>query len=81
MRKIITDATFGKNLQKLRLEAGLTQEQTIAKLQVLGSPITRATYSFIEMGRGNIYISDLVGLKQIFGVEYAAFFADILPMR
>jgi len=81
MKKIITDNTFGQNLQKIRLAKGLTQEQTVAKLQLLGSPLTRGTYSLIEMGRGNIYISDLVGLKQIFNIEYAEFFDGVLPAR
>ena len=81
MRKIISDVTFGQNLQKIRLSKGLTQEQTVTKLQLLGSPLARGTYSLIEMGRGNIYISDLVGLKQIFNVDYADFFTGIPPMR
>ena len=81
MKKIITDDPFGNNLQKIRLAKGLTQEQTVAKLQVLGSPMTRGTYSLIEMGRGNIFISDLVGLKQIFNVDYSAFFEGISSAR
>ena len=81
MKKILTDDLFGKNLQKIRLAKGLTQEQTVAKLQVLGSPLTRGTYSLIELGRGNIYVSDLIGLQQIFNVDYAEFFEGILPMR
>ncbi|MCL2124225.1 MAG: helix-turn-helix domain-containing protein [Desulfovibrionaceae bacterium] len=81
MKKIITDNTFGQNLQKIRLAKGLTQEQTVAKLQLLGSPLTRGTYSLIEMGRGNIYISDLVGLKQIFNIGYAEFFDGVLLAR
>ena len=51
MRKIITDNIFGKNLQKIRVAKRLTQEQTVAKLQLLGSPLTRGTYSLIEMGK------------------------------
>ena len=81
MKKIITDDSFGKNLQKIRLTRGLTQEQTVARLQVLGSPLTRGTYSLIELGRGNIYVSDLVGLQQILNVDYSEFFQGILPMR
>ena len=81
MKKIITDSTFGNNLQKIRLARGFTQEQTVAKLQVLGSPLTRGTYSLIELGRGNIFISDLVGLKQIFNADYSEFFEGIPPMR
>lgn len=81
MKKIITDNVFGQNLQSIRLSRGLTQEEAVAKLQVLGSPLTRGTYSLIELGRGNIFISDLVGLKQIFNVDYAEFFEGIPPMR
>lgn len=81
MRKVIIDETFGKNLQRIRHSCGLTQEQTIAKLQVLGSPLSRGTYSLIEMGRGNIFISDLVGLQRVFNVEYSEFFKGITPSR
>ena len=81
MKKIITDNIFGQNLQKIRLAKGLTQEQTVTRLQLLGSPLTRGTYSLIEMGRGNIYISDLVGLKQIFNVDYSVFFDGVPPIR
>ena len=77
MTKILTDMTFAQNLKKIREASGLTQEQVIAKLQLLGSPLSRSSYSLIEMGRGNIYISDLVGLQQIFHVDFADFFAGI----
>jgi len=81
MQKMIMNPVFAKNLQNIRLSRGFTQEQTVAKLQLLGSPLSRGTYSLIEMGRGNIFISDLVGLRQVFGVEYADFFAGISPCR
>lgn len=81
MRKIIIDATFGNNLQRIRTNCGLTQEKTVARLQVLGSPLSRGTYSLIEMGRGNIFISDLVGLQQVFNVDYSEFFKGISPSR
>jgi transcriptional regulator with XRE-family HTH domain len=81
MRKVITDDSFGNNLQNMRVTKGLTQEQTVAKLQVLGSQIARGTYSPIEMGRGNIYISDLVGLQQIFNVDFSAFFEGVPTAR
>ncbi len=79
--KLLTTKTFGQNLQRIRTSCGLSQEQTIARLQVLGSPLSRSTYSLIELGRGNIYVSDLVGLKQIFQVDYAEFFKDIPAER
>ncbi len=79
--KVLTNNTFGQNLQRIRTSCGLSQEQTVARLQVLGSPLSRSTYSLIELGRGNIYVSDLVGLKQIFQVDYSEFFKDIPAER
>lgn len=79
--KLLNNEIFGKNLQRIRMSCNLTQEQTVAKLQVLGSPLSRSTYSLIELGRGNIYVSDLVGLQQIFQVDYSEFFKDISTMR
>lgn len=81
MTKLLNHEKFGRNLQRIRVSCGLTQEQTVAKLQVLGSPLSRSTYSIIEMGKGNIYMSDLVGLQQIFQVDYAAFFEEIPVSR
>ena len=77
MQKILTNDKFCQNLKRIRKEKGLTQEQTVAKLQLLGSPISRSTYSLIEMGRGNIFISDLVGLQQILNVDFKEFFEGI----
>lgn len=79
--KLLTTKTFGKNLQRIRASCGLSQEQTVARLQVLGSPLSRSTYSLIELGRGNIYVSDLVGLKQVFQVDYSEFFKNIPTER
>ena len=81
MRKLLNQEKFGQNLRRIRLSCGLTQEQTVAQLQVLGSPLSRSTYAIIEMGKGNIYISDLVGLQQIFQVDYAAFFEGVPVSR
>ena len=72
---------LGENIKRIRLQCGLTQEQTIAKLQTLGSPLSRSTYSLIEAGKGNIFVSDLVGLQTVFGVEYEEFFKNIPPSR
>lgn len=81
MNKIISDNVFGQNIQRIRAIKGLTQEETVAKLQVLGSPLSRSTYALIELGKGNIYVNDLVGLQQVFGVEYAEFFKGISTSR
>lgn len=79
--KLLNCDIFCQNLKRIRHTSGLTQEQTVAQLQILGSPISRSTYSLIESGKGNIYISDLVGLKKIFQVEYYEFFKDIPTIR
>ncbi len=81
MSKLLGNKILGKNIRRIRISCGLTQDQTVAKLQVLGSPISRSTYSLIEMGRGNIFVSDLVGLQKVFHVSYEEFFKDILPSR
>lgn len=81
MEKIISNGKLYKNIKRLRKRAGLTQEQTVAKLQLLGSPISRSTFSLIEMGRGNIYASDLVGLRQVFNADFDEFFEGISPER
>jgi len=81
MEKIITNSVFSENLKKIRKESGLTQEKTVEELNLLGSTISRSTYSLIEMGRGNIFISDLVGLQEIFKVDYAEFFKGVSVQR
>ena len=81
MSKLLGDKKLGENIRRIRLSCGLTQEQTVAQLQVLGSPISRSTYSLIEMGRGNLFVSDLVGLQQIFDVPYDEFFRGISSFR
>ncbi len=81
MAKLLGDERLGRNIQRIRQKCGLTQEQTVAKLQVLGSPLSRSTFSLIEMGRGNVFVSDLVALQMVFQVDYAEFFRDILPSR
>lgn len=81
MQKLLCNETLGENIKRIRLACGLTQEQTVARLQVLGSPLSRSTYSLIEAGRGNVFVNDLVGLKEVFGVSYEEFFKDISPAR
>ena len=83
MTKLLTNynMTFGHNIQRIRTSCELTQEETVAQLQTLGSPLSRSTYSIIEMGKGNIYVSDLVALQKIFNVDFSEFFANISTSR
>lgn len=81
MIKILNDSNLGKNIQRLRINSKLTQAQTVTELQLMGSPLSRSTYSLIELGRCNIFVSDLVGLQKIFDVNFDEFFKDIPPSR
>ena len=68
---------IGQNIRKFRMEAGFTQEQTVAKMQLLGVEISRGTYSQIECGIANIRVEDLLALKTIFQISIEDFFQGI----
>jgi len=75
--KIKQDINIGHNIRKYRMERNLTQEQVIAKLQLLGIEISRSAYSQIECGTYNIRVSELLTLAELFKVPVGAFFKDI----
>lgn len=77
MQKIRPDLDIGRNISALRNAAHLTQDQTIAKMQVMGIEISKSTYAKIETNRMNIKVSELVALKRIFGVDFNAFFENL----
>ena len=81
MSKLLGNKQLGENIKRIRLSCGLTQEQTGAKLQLLGSSLSRSTYSLIEIGRGNLFVNDLVALQKVFNGEFEVFFRDIPPSR
>lgn len=81
MSKLLNDTAFGQNIKKIRIKKGLTQEETVAKMQVLGSPIIRTTYAIIESGKGNVFVSDLVAMQKVFNVDFAEFFEGISTSR
>lgn len=68
---------IGRNIRKFRLQSGLTQKQTVAKLQLRGIDISRGTYSHIECGLNNIRVDGLLILAEIFHVSVGAFFEDM----
>ena len=74
MQILRRNPAFGNTIRNLRKAAGLTQEQTAAKLQLRGIDISRVVYAQIECGIRNIHIEELVALKQIFGASYDDFF-------
>lgn len=65
---------IGNNIRKYRLQNKLTQEQTVARLQLLGVEISRGTYSHIECGIDNIKVEELLALAEVFHVTVADFF-------
>lgn len=73
-QKIKQDILIGGNIRKLRKRAGLTQEQMVAKMQLLECNITRGSYAKIEVGLSNIRVSELIAIKYILGVDYGEFF-------
>ena len=77
MQKLLQDGYFGKNLQQIRKSCKLSQNDVIMKLDLLGRNMSRANYAHIEQGRKNIFISDLILLKQIFNVDYNKFFDNL----
>ena len=77
MHKIRPDMDLGENIRKLRKEQGLTQENVVAKLQLLGFDISRSVYSRYEINRLNIRVSELVALKKILNCKYDDFFEGL----
>lgn len=77
MNKLRQDLNLGMNLRAIRNKHKYTQEQIVAKLQVLGSETNRSIYSRYETGELNIKISDLVGLKEIYDCSYDDFFIGL----
>ena len=72
---------IGDNLQRLRQAHNLSQSDMVAKLQLLGRNMSRANYDHIEQGVRNIYISDLILIKEILNVSYEEFFEGLNPIR
>lgn len=79
MQWFLQDVSIGKNLCRLRKQANYSQEELVSKLHLLGSNMSRSTYSKIELGTRNIRISDFIALKMIYNVDYSVFFEGLSP--
>jgi transcriptional regulator with XRE-family HTH domain len=77
MQSICPDLNIGSTIQKLRIEKNFTQEQIVAKMQVMNIEISRGTYAKLETNRRNIKLSELVALTVILDVDFNTLFADI----
>ena len=76
--KQVKELSIGENLQRLRKNVGLSQEDAVAQLQLAGLDISRETLSQIERGRYNVRVSVLRALKEIYNVDsYDEFFKDL----
>ena len=72
------DVSIGDNLQRLRKQAGLTQAQASAKLELPGLSMTPESYAKIEQGRYSIKLSVLLALKEIYRADsFDAFFEGL----
>ena len=77
MQKLRPDLDIGHRIGVLRRAAGLTQEQTVAKLQLMEIEISKSTYAKLETNRMNIKVSELIALQKIFKVDFNAFFEGL----
>lgn len=59
------------------MQAKLTQEQTVARMQLMGLTISRGSYSQIECGIANIRVEELLALCEIFSVDVNDLFKNM----
>ena len=78
MQKIRPDMDIGKNIQTIRYANKLTQDQVIAKLNLMGISMSKITYAKLETNRMNIKVSELVALAKIFHTDINVFFSELL---
>ena len=76
MQWILQDIPIGRNIQNIRMNKNMTQQEVVSKLQLMGSIMSRSTLANIETGRRNIKASDLKALQTVFNVDYKEFFKD-----
>ena len=75
--KLKQDISIGENLRRLRKDAGLSQENLSARLQVMGLPVSREIISQMELGRYSVRVSVLLALKQLYHVSFDEFFKGL----
>ena len=63
MQKIRPDMDIGKNIQAIRYKNNMTQDQVVAKLNLMGISITKSTYAKLE---------------KLFHTDINAFFSGLL---
>lgn len=68
------EKSVGQNIRRLREQAGLTQEQLSAQLQLHGCDMTRSALAKIEVGQRHLYPDEIIQLRQILRVGYEEIF-------
>ena len=81
MQKLRPDMDIGKNIQSQRKRCGLTQESTVAQLQIMGLNISRSTYAKIEKNAYNIRLTELVALKWTALIPFLKILHSLLSVK
>lgn len=81
MAKLLQDISIGENLRRLRKARSLTQNDVCAQMSQLGRPMLQSTYAQIESGSRNVFISDLIALRQVLRADYGDFFQGLVPVN
>ena len=65
---------IGNKIRCIRESKSMTQEQLVAKLQVMGCDITRSAVAKIEVGQRHIYPDEIKCIKEILNVSFDELF-------
>lgn len=65
---------IGANIRALRENAGLTQEELSAKLQLHGCDITRSALAKIEVGQRHLYPDEIILFRAILDIPFDEIF-------
>ncbi len=75
-QSIKSDKTIGENIRKARNALNMTQEQLVAKLQILECDISRGTLAKIEAGIRHISVDEINSIKEALNMSYESFFVS-----
>ena len=56
-------------------------EHVIARMNLMGLPISKSSYAKIETNRMNVKVSELMALADIFHCEVGDFFKDLIKLK
>lgn len=76
-QNLVVDMDIKDNIKALREKSGLSQSQVAAKLQTMDIKMSRSWLSAIELGKRNVPVRVLVGLKIIFKCSFEDFFTGL----